>query len=243
MSAPLLSLEQVSKTYTRGFHVLRVLKEVSLEVHAGEFIAIFGQPCSGKTTLLKVAAGLESPDRGAVRFMGEDLNEIPNRRLDDLRLKEIGWVQRGGPQASELPILQHVALPLLTHYGNKRAFQHAREALARVGAEQCAMQTWSKLSDAERTWVSLAQQLAKRPRLLLVDDPTAGLDVLERERVIALLRSIADNEHVGVIMVVPDLPAMLRAHDVRSLSAGRLIAPDPPAGAKLIDFPSGERSA
>lgn len=243
MAAPLLSLENVSKVYTRGFHVLRVLKEISLEVHAGEFIAIFGETCSGKTTLLKIAAGLESPDSGVVRFMGRDLNAISSRRLDDLRLTEIGWVQRGGPQATELPVLEHVAMPLLTLYGYKRAFDFARAALARVRAEQCAMQTWSNLSNAERTWVSLAQALAKRPRLLLVDDPTAGLNVLERERVIALLRSIADDEQVGVVMVVPDLPAMLRAHDVRSLSAGRLVAPDPPSGAKLIDFPSGERSA
>lgn len=243
--APLLSLENVSKTYTRGLHALRVLRGVSLEVHAGEFIAIYGQPASGKTTLLKVAAGFESPDGGAVRFRGDDLNRVSSGRLADLHLEEIGWVQRAGPQSSELPVVEHIALPLLSSRGNKKAHRLAKDALARVGAEACALETWANLADVERMWVALAQALVRRPRLLLVDDPTAGLDVMERQRVFALLRKVADDDEVGVVVAVPDLPSMLRAHDVRALSGGSLIAPPAPPGGrgKVIEFPSGERSA
>jgi len=243
--APLLSLEHVSKTYWRGPHQLQILREVSLEVYAGDFIAVYGQRSAGKTTLLKVAAGIEPPDSGTVRVGGRDLGKLSRRKLAELHRDEIGWVRRAGPQSQDLRMLDHVALPLLSALGRLRAQQKAKAALAKTGASECGFELWGNLSDAERMAVSLAQGLVREQRLLLVDDPTAGLDVLERERIVALIRSVADEGTLGVVMTVPDLPAMLRARDVRSLSAGRLLAPDPPPGGRgvVLDFPGGERSA
>ena len=96
------------------------------------------------------------------------------------------------------------------------------------------------------------ERIALRParprdssRLLLVDDPTAGLGILDRERVVGLLRSAAEDGGLGVLMAVPDMPAMLHAHEVRSLSRGRLLSPaDPPPGSgNVVEFPGAERSA
>jgi putative ABC transport system ATP-binding protein len=243
--APLLSLENVSKAYTRGPHELQVLCDVSLDVYAGDFVAVYGQRSAGKTTLLKVAAGVEPPDSGTVSFAGQDLATLSRRRLAGLHREEIGWVRRAGPQSQDLRMIDHVALPLLSSVGQQQAQQKAKAALATVGVGGCGFEHWGSLSDAERMSVSLAQGLVREPRLLLVDDPTAGLDVLERERIVALIRSVADEGRLGVVMVVPELPAMLRARDVRSLSAGRLLAPDPPPGRQgvVVDFPGGERSA
>jgi ABC-type lipoprotein export system ATPase subunit len=242
---PLLSIENVSKTYCRGPHELRVLREVSLEFYPGDFIAIYGQRSAGKTTLLKVAAGYESPDEGLVCFDGQDLNALPRKRLAELHLHEIGWVHRTGPQSHDLRVIEHVALALLSDHGHYVAHKKAKTALARVGVAECAFETWTNLSDAERMSVAIAQAIVRGPRLLLVDDPTAGLDALERERLVALLRETADDTKLGVLMAVPDLPAMLRARDVRTLSNGQLLAPDPPPGGRgrVIDFPGGERSA
>jgi ABC-type lipoprotein export system ATPase subunit len=244
-SVPLLSVEHVSKTYHRGPHELQVLRDVSLDVYAGDFIAIYGQRSAGKTTLLKVAAGVEQPDAGTVRFAGLDLAAMSRRRLAELHREEVGWVRRGGPQSQDLRMLDYVALPVLGALGQQAAQQKARSALAKAGVDECGFECWGNLSDAERMAVALAQGLVRDPRVLLVDDPTAGLDVLERERIVALIRAVADEGRIGVVMVVPELPAMLRARDVRSLSDGRLLAPDPPPGGHgvVVDFPGGERSA
>src|SRR5215218_9467875 len=175
-SAPLLSMENVSKTYHRGPHELQVLRDVSLDVYAGDFIAIYGQRSAGKTTLLKVAAGVELPDAGTVSFAGDDLATLSRRRLAALHREEIGWVRRAGPQSQDLRMIDHVALPLLSSLGQQGAQRKAKAALAKAGVGECGFEHWSNLSDAERMAVSLAQGLVREPRLLLVDDPTAGLD-------------------------------------------------------------------
>jgi ABC-type lipoprotein export system ATPase subunit len=242
----LLALQGVSKQYVRGPHELRVLVEVSLTVAAGDFIAVYGQRSAGKTTLMRIAAGLEAADSGTVRFEGRDLGAVSAAELARVHRTRIGWVDRTGPLGDELTVRDYVALPLLGRHRHRRAGLLASDALSRVGAESCADARWAELADAERMQVALAHGLVREPRLLVLDDPTAGLDVIERERIVALLRSVADDARIGVLMAVPDMPSMLRAHDVLSLSGGRLLsAPDPPPGrGTVLAFPSGgERSA
>lgn len=241
----LLEVRNVSKAYVRGPHRLTVLDDVSLEVHGGEVVGVYGQRSSGKTTLLEIAAGLESPDTGSVHVDGHDLARLSRRRLAAVHREQLGWVERAGPNGDELTVLDYVALPLLKRHGRAEARQRASAALGRLGVRDCAPERWSRLSDSERVQVAIAHGLVREPRLLILDDPTAGLDVIERERVLTLLRTIAEQERVGVLMAVPDMTSMLRAHEVLSLSGGRLLRPpDPPRGGRgeVIHFP-GERSA
>jgi ABC-type lipoprotein export system ATPase subunit len=223
---PLLSLEAVGKSYLRGQHRLRVLKEVSLDVGAGQLIAVWGKRGAGKTTLLKIAARLERPDQGVVRFGGVDLATLREFEHTRLMLEEIGWVRRAGPK-SDLRIVDYVALPRLAERGRRRAYALAAEALERVGMSECAGQHWGSLSDGERSLIAIAHGIVRAPKLLLVDDPTANLDVLEREHVTQLLRSLADDEGIAVLMTVPDMPGVMRAHHIASLSGGRLSMPPP----------------
>lgn len=243
----LLSLKGIGKSYSRGVHHVRVLEDVSLDVHAGEIVAVWGKRGAGKTTLLKIAARLETPDRGAVLFEGADLATLREREHARLMHEQIGWVRRTGPR-SELQMLDYVALPLLTAHGRRSAYTQARETLERVGMEQCAGQEWGSLSDGERTLVAIAHGIARSPKLLLVDDPTTNLDVLERERVTELLRSLADAGGIAVLMTVPDMPAAMRAHHIASLGGGRLsTTPEPPAPRGLhgnvVQFRGREQSA
>jgi len=242
---PLLRLESVSKSYMRGPRELRVLKEVSLDVHPGELVGVYGQRGSGKTTLLRVAAGFESPREGIVSFDGVDLASLSRRRRARLHREDIGWVERAGPQSDGLVMRIYVGLSLYRTVGPAEAQRRALEALAKVGASDTADAHWSSLSDTARTLVAIAEALVREPRLLLVDDPTAGLGILDRERVVGLLRCAAEDGGLGVLMAVPDMPAMLHAHEVRSLSRGRLFAPaDPPPGSgNVVEFPGSERSA
>ena len=224
----LLSLRGVGKSYWRGDSEVRVLTDVSLDVGAGEFVAVWGTRGSGKTTLLKLAARLESPDRGAVHFGGTDLATLSEAQHARLMLERIGWVRRTGPK-SDLRMLDYVALPLLAEHGRRQAYARAGEAIERVGVSEHAGQRWDSLCDGERALIGIAHGIARAPRLLLVDDPTANLDVLERERVTELLRSLAEEEAIAVLMTVPDMAAAMRASQIASLGGGRLTgAPEPP---------------
>jgi lipoprotein-releasing system ATP-binding protein len=250
MADGLLSLRGVSKSYWRGAHELRVLRNVSLEIAAGEFTTVWGKRGAGKTTLLKIAAGLEAPDAGVVDFAGRDLSGLSEAGHARLMREQIGWVRRTGPR-SDLTMLDYVALPLLVGHGRRRARARAYDALERVGMAECAGQGWDSLSDGERALTGIAHGVVRRPRLLLIDDPTANLGVREREDVNELLRSLGAEEELAVLMTVPGMPAAMGFGEIRILSDGKLLdrarqpdAPDAPdaadaadAQANVIDFP------
>lgn len=239
-----LSLECVSKSYWRGPHETAVLKDIELDVHDGECVAVWGQRGSGKTTLLKVAAGLEAPDAGVVCFKGSDLRTLSRAALLRLLREEIGWARRSGPESDELDVLDYVALPLLKQHTLRRARRRSAAALAKVGVADCSAGRWDDLTDGERTLVSIAHAMVRMPSLLVVDDPTANLDVLQREQVMGLLRSTAERDWIAVLITVPDMPSMVHAHRIGSLSDGRLLVPTgaPPERDNVIEFPGGGRA-
>jgi len=238
----LLVLDGVGKSYLRGENTLKVLTDVSLQLDGGEVVAVWGKRGVGKTTLLKIAAGLESPDCGAVSFDGRDMAGLSPTAQARLMREQIGWVRRTGPR-SDLPMLEYVALPLMARH-DRNAHAQAREMLDRVGLSALAQELWASLSDGERALVGIAHGVVRKPKLLLVDDPTANLDVRERERVVELLRKLAVEAGIGVLMTVPDMPATMTSHRIMALSGGRLLqSPSPPVDREnVIDFPR-ERSA
>ncbi len=244
MTDGLLSLRAVRKSYWRGAHELQVLTDVSIEMSAGEFVAVWGKRGAGKTTLLKIAAGLEAPDGGSVHFEGKDLAAMSESAHAQLMRERIGWVRRAGPR-SDLSMLDYVALPLLVEHGQRRARSRAYDALARVGMSECASQRWESLSDGERALTGIAHGIVRNPRLLLIDDPTANLGVREREDVNELLRSLSGEEGLAVLMTAPGMPAAMGSDEITVLSGGRLLTPPsgPAPATNVIDFPNRERSA
>jgi ABC-type lipoprotein export system ATPase subunit len=251
VTGPLLSLTGVSRSYKRGRHELRVLSDASLQVSAGEIVAVQGQRGAGKTTLLKIAAGMELPDRGQVTFDGWDLTGLSDAQLSRLLGEQIGWVHTGGPE-SKVRVLDYVALPLLISLGDRAAYSRAAQALERVAAAGCARQSWDTLSDGERGLVGIAHAIVRSPRLLLIDDLTMILGIRESDALMSLLRSIASESAIGVLMTVSDVSAALRSDRIFSLAGGRLSGPPAPlpdepdsVGAKgdVIDLSSRERLA
>jgi ABC-type lipoprotein export system ATPase subunit len=242
----LLELVGVRKSHWRGPHEVLVLESVDLEVGAGELVAVWGSRGSGKTTLLEVAAGLRAPDDGIVSYKGVDLARVSRGERARLLLEEVGWAQRAGPKDETLEMLDYVAVPQLGRRGPRGARRAAAEALTRVGLRGCTGKDWSQLTDGERTLVSIAHALVRRPKLLVVDDPTANLDMIECEQIMGLLRSAAEDGGLGVLVTVPEMSNMLHAHRIASLSNGRLLVPSTPAGdgdrGEVIDFPD-RRSA
>jgi lipoprotein-releasing system ATP-binding protein len=236
----LLSLRNVSLNFSRGRrHVVQVLSDVSLDVYAGQLVAVLAQRAQGKTTLLRVAAGIDRPVRGEVLFKGEDLCRLSDRRRSALLRRQIGFAEPVGPDI-ELPVLAHVAVPLLATRRTRDAYDQARVVLKRVGAAECADQPWMSLADSERALAALAQAIVRQPELLLVDDLTATLGIDATERIGRLLRSIAHEDGLAVLMSVSDADATTWFDRVATLAGGELLVPPSrtPPGENVIDFPS-----
>jgi len=243
-----LSLREVWLSFPRGDrHVVRVLAGVSLQLRAGEVVTVVAQRAQGKTSLLRVAAGMERPDRGSVQFMGQELWSLSDRRRSHLLRGQIGLVERVAPPL-DLPVLAGVALPLLDTHGRREAYARAREALRYVGASECSRQHWGELADWERALVALAHGIASEPRLLLVDDLTATLGIGERHEISELLGRLAGERETAVLFCANDPGVSSGTADrIASLSGGTLMAststppPTPgPGRGNIIDFP-GER--
>jgi len=239
----LLAVEHVGKTHWVGPYEKRVLVDVSLTMRPGDLFGVWGAQRSGKSTLLRLAAGLEKPEAGSVRFDGDDLAMMPKAQRDRLRLNDIGLVQGDGPQSNAFDVLDWVANPLFNHYRRRDARNRALAMLRRVDVAECRDARWHQLSDGEKTLVSLAHGLVRQPRLLLVDDPTAGLDTLQQKEVTELLRAVAAEDRVAVLMTSSVLSAITEAHEAFTLSDGRLIPVTDASrpGGEVIEFPRGDQ--
>lgn len=240
---PLLSFDHVCKTYWRGAHEIVVLDDVSFEIDVREVAAVFGRQASGKTTLLRIAAGLDEPDSGTVRLSGADLYPRGRRpRLGGLP-ENVGWMQRSGPQITSMTMRDYVAMPLLEGTPHRTALQRASRALDRMNAGHLGDAVWSEMSDAERTLAMLARALVREPALLLADDPTAGLNPRDREVLLGLLRRAAESSEMAVLITVPEIPDMLRSHAVMTLSDGELMRATPPNTDNVVDFRPGRHES
>jgi predicted ABC-type transport system involved in lysophospholipase L1 biosynthesis ATPase subunit len=238
----LLELRDVSLSFRRGRrHVVPVLRDVSLQLDAGETVTVVAKRAQGKTALLRVAAGMQRPDRGSVAFAGENVWRHGDRRRVRLLRTQIALVERAGP-VLDVPVMVGIALPLLDAHGRREAYARARSALARVGADDCARQHWSELADSERALVAVAYGVARQPRLLLVDDIAPTLGIGETDRLAGLLGALAEEDGIGVLICDGDSRLTSRARRIGTLAGGSLLMSQPlvePPGADVIDFPGG----
>lgn len=242
-SAPTLSLDRVTRTRLDGRTPVAVLDAIDLQVWPGERVAILGGRRQGKTTLLRVAAGVEPPDTGVVRLDGADLGAL-SRVERTRRLRAVGYAPKSWQVARGKPALDHVALPLLAE-GRPlvTALAMAHEALEAVGAAHCAGAATDDLTGDEGARVTLAQALVHRPRVLLVDEPGVLADAGERDQLLALLRAIAgERPELALVVTSRDVAGVAGATRVLRLSDGALRGATRPRDADVLPFPGG-RSA
>lgn len=236
----LLALDEVEKRYQRGEREIVALDGVSLSLFAGDYLAVLGSARAGKTTLLRVAAGIERPDAGTVRFMGRDLASMSGRERTHVRRHEIGCVWARLHPNGRLTAVGQVALALVSSgWGRSRAVAKANEYLRRVDAGHCADARIHELSASELARVSIAQAIVREPKLILADEPTDVLNSEERRDILAIMRSIARDANVGVLMTAGDSAGALRATRFGSLKAGRLLLDD--LSADVVDLPTRDR--
>jgi putative ABC transport system ATP-binding protein len=214
----LLALEHVGRRHRQGTRERVVLRDVSLEVDAGELVAVWGLRRSGRSTLLRVAAGIEAPDSGAVRFAGRDLAGSGGMKLGG----GIGYCRRASGGGEGRHVLDELLVAQLARgTPQPRARARAFAALGRAGAEQCGSCALRELDTAETVRVTLARALVLEPSLLVLDEPTAGVELLQRDGILALLRSLAD-EGIAVLTSTADATALAGCDRALSLAEGEL---------------------
>ncbi len=214
----LLALEDVRKSYSDGPRERSVLRGVSLELEAGELAVVWGLRRSGRSTLLRIAAGIEPPSAGIVRFQGHDLARNGERVFG----RGIGYCQRSSHFAEAQSALEHTMVGLLARWVSPtQARSRALAALERVGAESCAGLRQRELSSSETVRVALARTLALEPQLLVIDEPVKGVELVERDGILALLRSLAD-EGLTVLASTGESTALSEADRALTLGEGLL---------------------
>ena len=236
----MLRLERVRKCLPGSGGERLALDDVSLELTRGQLMGIYGPSGSGKTTLLRIAAGLQRPDSGTVTYNGQRLDEMSSRERMRFRRREVACIWDDPPPASSgVSVLTHVAMPLLIDRRDRRiAERQAREVLLACEVEQCAAMEPHELSGGERQRVAIARALVTEPRLLLADGPASRLSLIEQEAILGLLRSLATEAKVAVLIADTDAGALIGADPIMYLCNGRLVNPQLSAErGRLYRFP------
>lgn len=207
----MISIEEVEKTYLQGGNTIRALAGVSLNINAGEHVAILGPSGSGKSTLLNVLGALDHPDRGHYRFEGEDISRYTDDQASTLRNERIGFVFQSFHLLPRLTVLENVLLPL--RYARKTvadAESRAQRLLARVGLADRIEHRPGELSGGQMQRVAIARALLMNPPLLLADEPTGNLDSKSAADVLSLLDEL-NRDGQTLVIVTHDASVAERA--------------------------------
>ena len=217
-------LEGVSKDYVLGRTLVRALRDVSLAVEPGEFIAVAGPSGSGKSTLLNLIGCLDHPTSGRVRIGGTDVASLPDDALSDLRARTLGFIFQTFNLIPVLSALENVEFPLLFQGGNHKGRERALRALDEVGLANFGAHRPDELSGGQRQRVAVARALGTDPAIVLADEPTANLDSATGEAIIDLMLEINRRDGTTFVFSTHDPKVMAHAHRVVRLVDGRVEA-------------------
>jgi ABC-type lipoprotein export system ATPase subunit len=223
MSESLLFARGLKKTYAIGKRTLEVLRGVDMDVARGDFVALRGASGTGKSTLLHLLGGLDTPNAGEIHFAGQNLAAFTESQLTHFRNRRVGFVFQSYYLLPELDALENVCLPArVARVPAAQAGARGRELLSLVGLKDRMEHKPYELSGGEQQRVAIARALINEPELLLADEPTGNLDSHTGGEIIELLKNLHVKKQTTLIIATHDAKVAAHAQRVIELADGRI---------------------
>ena len=205
MSEPIITLQNVSKSFGQNSSSIQVLEDLSLDLKKGESLALVGASGSGKSTLLHVICGLEKPNKGNVYIKGVNITDLSTDERSLFRGKEVGFVYQFHHLLPDLTALENIALPaMLSGIGKEEAFEISASLLEQVNLKDKKANRPNELSGGERQRVAIARAMSNNPSCLIMDEPTGNLDKKNVENFMNLLMDMVSTREIALIIATHD---------------------------------------
>lgn len=218
----MIEVKNVSKSYKMGKEQVIALKDVSLKISKGEFVAIIGPSGSGKSTLMHIIGGLDTPSIGNIYIEGNDISKLKDKQLSKYRNEKIGFVFQAFNLENSQTALENVMMPLIfAGVSKKERKARALQALEQVGLKDLAKHKPNEMSGGQRQRVSIARALVNNPEIIFADEPTGNLDSKSGESIMELFHEI-NNKGYTIIMVTHNPNEANKAKRVIKIKDGEL---------------------
>ena len=205
MSEPIITLQNVSKSFGQNSSSIQVLEDLSLDLKKGESLALVGASGSGKSTLLHVICGLEKPNKGNVYIKGVNITDLSTDERSLFRGKEVGFVYQFHHLLPDLTALENIALPaMLSGIGKEEAFEISASLIEQVNLNDKKENRPNELSGGERQRVAIARAMSNNPSCLIMDEPTGNLDKKNVENFMNLLMDMVSTREIALIIATHD---------------------------------------
>ncbi len=228
MGNPAIEIRNLSKTYHLGEVSVEALRDVTLAIERGEFLAVMGASGSGKSTLMNILGCLDRPTSGSYRLDGEDVGTLSRDVLAGIRRKKIGFVFQGFNLLSRMTALENVELPMIyddTPSSVRR--ERAREALRAVGILDREHHQPSQMSGGQQQRVAIARAIVNTPSLLLADEPTGNLDTATSIEIMKTFQGLADERGITLVLVTHEEDIAEYSKRIVRFRDGRIISDNP----------------
>ncbi|WP_447409183.1 ABC transporter ATP-binding protein [Weissella confusa] len=219
----LIKLSNINKTYQNGDSKLHVLRDISLEISDGEFVAVMGPSGSGKSTFINIVGMLDRDFEGEYVFADDDTTALNRRDFAAFRNCNIGWVFQNFKLIQQMSVFDNVALPLV-YAGRRRADikEAVQETLDRLGIDDKGNKKPSELSGGQQQRVAIARALVAKPKFLLADEPTGALDSHTAQEILDLFIAL-NREGTTILMVTHDAHVAAQAQRTIRLADGQIV--------------------